>query len=142
MKAEVERYRVPVNASNAVAEVAMASPVEIAVAEHCDGEVRGIALLVHGLSDTAFAMRDVANVLSESCFRSRTMLLPGHGTRPGDLLTTRLSHWQRTVAYLVDQAARESDTVVLAGFSLGSVLTLTEALRPNSPVDALSLIHI
>jgi len=37
----------------------------------------------------------------------------------------------------VDQAAGESDTVVLAGFSLGSVLTLTEALRPNSSVDAL-----
>jgi len=78
VEAELTHYRVPVFAGNAMAEIAMASPVEVAPAESCDGVAQGIAILVHGLSDTAFAMRDVASVLSESCFKSRTVLLPGH----------------------------------------------------------------
>lgn len=61
--------------------------------------------------------------------------MPGHGTRAGDLLTTRLSDWQETIDYLIDQAASETETVLLAGFSLGGVLTLDAALRKQDLVD-------
>jgi len=135
VKHDLMRFRVPFEVARASAEVDMASPAEFAPAEECESP-RGIALLVHGLSDTAFAMRDLAQVLSSACYISRTVLLPGHGTRPGDLLTTRLNHWEKTISYLVDQAAAESDTVLLAGFSLGAVLTLVEAHR-NDKVDGL-----
>ena len=135
IKTDVKQFRVPFDTADASSEVDMASPLEIPAAEEC-GNPRGIALLVHGLSDTAFAMRDLAQVLASACYISRTVLLPGHGTRPGDLQTTRLIHWEKTLSYLVDQAATESDTVLLAGFSLGAVLTLSEALS-NDLVDGL-----
>ena len=132
---EVRRYRIPFNPENADAEVSMASPVELPLEKHCEGRANGIAVLVHGLSDTAFSLRDVGRVMADVCFRSRIILLPGHGTRAGDLLTTRLSDWQQTLHYLIDQAAAETDVLVLIGFSLGGVLTLDAALKKQDVVD-------
>lgn len=132
---EVRRYRVPFDANRAEAEVALVSPVELPPGSNCEGNAIGIALLVHGLADTAFSLRDIGSVLSDACYRSRVILLPGHGTRAGDLLTTRLSDWQATIDYLVDQALTETDTLVLAGFSLGGVLTLDTALRRPDDID-------
>ncbi len=130
---EVAKARVPF--AYATREVMFASPAEFKPAAECD-DTRGIVLLVHGLSDTAFSMRDLAKAVAQECYIARTTLLPGHGTRPGDLLTTRLSHWTDTVQYLIEQAAADHDHVVVIGFSLGSLLVLTEALKADSPIDA------
>jgi len=132
---EVLRSRVPFVAENAAREAMLASPAEFLPASHCDA-AHGIALLVHGLSDTAFSMRDLALSMSERCYIARTVLLPGHGTRPGDLISIRLSDWVETTQYLVAQAATEHDHVVAIGFSLGAALLLTEAIQPDSPIDA------
>jgi len=133
---EVQRFRIPIEPVNADIEIARASPIEIKPGEQCGDAAKGIAILVHGLSDTAYAMRDMAEVLASQCFIARSILLPGHGTRAGDLLTTRYAHWADTVNYLIEQAASENETVVVAGFSLGAVLTLNAALQPDSQVDA------
>ncbi len=134
---EVRQYRIPFNAEKAAQEIKMASPVERLPTERCGDSMLGIAILVHGLSDTAFAMQDIAKVLADACYTSRTVLLPGHGTRAGDLLTTRLSHWNATVTYLVEQATQETDTILLAGFSLGAVLTLNQSMMQANKVDGL-----
>lgn len=132
---EVATARVPFVPENAAKEITLASPAEFRHEADCD-TTRGIVLLVHGLSDTAFSMRDLAMAVAQECYIARTVLLPGHGTRPGDLLQTRLSHWTDTVQYLINQAASEHDHVVAIGFSLGSLLLFTEALQPDSPIDA------
>lgn len=132
---EVRRYRMPFDPEQADTEIAQVSPVELGLSDHCEDQPAGIAILVHGLSDTAYSLRDIGHVLSDVCFKSRVVLLPGHGTRSGDLLTTRFAHWQTTLHYLIDQAAAESDTVILVGFSLGGVLTLDAALQRQDAVD-------
>ena len=134
---EVRRYRIPFQPAQADIEIELSSPVELPLGAHCDERASGIAILVHGLSDTAFALRDVGTVLADVCYKSRIILLPGHGTRAGDLLTTRLSDWQETIKYLIDQATQETDTVLLVGFSLGSVLTLDAAVRRQDDVDGI-----
>lgn len=134
---EVRRFRIPFDPERADGEVSKTSPVELPLAAHCNDQSQGIAILVHGLSDTAFSLRDIGSVLAEVCYRSRVVLLPGHGTRAGDLLTTRLPHWQETIHYLVDQAATESEIVLLVGFSLGGVLTLDAALQKQDLVDGI-----
>ena len=136
VRSEVKRARVAFVAGNAAEEVLFASPVEFQPDPRCRS-TRGIAILVHGLSDSAFSMRDIARELSNSCYIARTALLPGHGTKPGDLLNTGLSDWIKTVQYLVSQAAREHDHIVAVGFSLGSLLLLAEALQNDSPIDAI-----
>jgi len=134
---EVMLYRLPFDPDHAEQEVELVSPLELPLATSCNGQSNGIAILVHGLSDTAFSLRDIGGVLAQSCFKSRLVLLPGHGTRAGDLLTTRHADWQKTLNYLIDQAVSESDTVMLIGFSLGGVLTLDAALQRQDDIDGI-----
>lgn len=138
IKQRIDRHRVPFESQNALKEAQMAAPREYSPAENCnsDHSPEGIILLVHGLSDTAFAMHDLAMYFSSRCYVARTVLLPGHGTRPGDLLAVHKSDWLNTVRYLVQQANAEHDHVLVAGFSLGAVLTLSVALEPESSIDA------
>jgi len=137
IKKEVDQHRIPFNATNAKQEAAMATPVQLLPADSCNGKVEGIAILVHGLSDTAFVMRDVASVLTDACYISRTVLLPGHGTRAGDMLNARYEHWRDTLGYLIDQASGETETILLVGFSLGAVLTLEQVVRRSELIDGI-----
>ncbi len=132
---EVFSSRIPFVPANATKEVRLASPSELQPLSSC-GQAQGIVVLVHGLSDSAFSMRDLAQTLTANCYITRTALLPGHGTRPGDLLNTGLTDWKLTVQYLIDQASREHNNVITVGFSLGALLTLSEAIKPDSPIDA------
>lgn len=132
---EVRAFRIPLDPDNTEVEIEQVSPIELQPNVSCDGRTAGIAILVHGLADTAYSLRDIGNVLADACYKSRVILLPGHGTRGGDLLTTRMADWYDTLNYLVDQASAESDNVVLVGFSLGSVLTLDLALLRPDDVD-------
>jgi len=134
---EVKQHRMPLAPDQAELEISMVSPNEIQPSAACGSEKRGIAILVHGLSDTAFALSDIATVMADNCYVVRSILLPGHGTRAGDLLSTRYADWNNTMQYLIDQAAQEQDHVVVGGFSLGAVLSLTAAMKKDSPVDAL-----
>ncbi len=136
IKNEVQLHRISFDPARRQLEVDRVSPAEYPPDPSCEKEA-GIAVVVHGLSDTAFSMSDIASVFAKNCFRARTVLLPGHGTRSGDLLNVRLQHWQDTVSYLLRQAADEHETIVAVGMSMGAVLTLDAALRPENSVDAI-----
>ena len=88
---------------------------------------RGV-LLIHGLTDSPYFMRHLAVFFQENGFRVMTVLLPGHGTRPGDLLEVRWQEWAKTVAYGTDRLAAEVDEVYLAGFSAGGTLSVYHGL--------------
>lgn len=90
--------------------------------------VRGI-LMVHGLADSPFLMRDIAGYFQQRDFHVLAMQLPGHGTRPGDLLEIRWQDWLAAQKRVLDLLAREVDELYLLGFSLGAVLNLYQALR-------------
>ena len=135
----VKQHRLIIDTANSATEVSLVSPAEFAPdGVNCEAdEPLGIVILVHGLSDTAFAMRDLAIALAERCYRTRTLLLPGHGTVPGDLLAVRQADWFDSVSVAVHQAASESDNVIVVGFSLGAVVGMSVALENAMPVDAL-----
>ena len=134
---ELRTHRLPFAPEMADAELASVAPVRMAPGPGCPpGAPRGIAVLVHGLSDTAFAMRDLASSLSRLCFESRVLLLPGHGTRPADLMVVDHKDWLTHVEAAVTQAGRENEVVVLAGFSLGAALALAVAAQSPDKVDA------
>jgi len=91
---------------------------------------RGI-LLTHGLSDSPYFMRHIAAVFQENGFRVLAVLLPGHGTRPGDLLNVRWQEWARAVAYGTNILAAEVDEIYLGGFSAGGALSIFQSLQDN-----------
>ena len=91
---------------------------------------RGV-LLTHGLTDSPYFMRHLAAFFQRSGFRVMAVLLPGHGTQPGDLLDTRWQAWSKTVAYGADQLAREADEIYLAGYSIGGTLSTCQSFCDN-----------
>jgi esterase/lipase len=72
-------------------------------------------------------MHHLASLFQRNGFRVMAVLLPGHGTRPGDLLDVSWKEWAKTVAYGVDKLSEEVDEVYLAGFSAGAALSLYHA---------------
>lgn len=89
---------------------------------------RGV-LLAHGLSDSPYHMRHLAAFFQRNGFRVMAVLLPGHGTQPGDLLDVRWQDWAKTVAFGADCLAAEVDEVYLAGFSAGAALSVCHAAK-------------
>ena len=89
---------------------------------------RGI-LLTHGLSESPYFMRYLAVFFQASGFRVLAVLLPGHGTRPGDLLEVTWQEWARAVAYGTDRLAEEVDEVYLGGYSAGGALSIYQSLH-------------
>lgn len=87
---------------------------------------RGV-LLTHGLTDSPYFMRSLAKFFQKNCFRVMAVLLPGHGTRPGDLLDVSWQEWAMAEAYGTDRLATEVDEVYLAGFSTGGALSIYQS---------------
>jgi esterase/lipase len=91
---------------------------------------RGV-LLTHGLTDSPYFMRHLAAFFQENGFRVMAVLLPGHGTQPGDLLDVRWQEWAKTVAYGADSLASEVDEIYLAGYSAGGALSVYQSLHDD-----------
>lgn len=87
---------------------------------------RGV-LLIHGLSDSPYHMRHLAAFFQRNGFRVMAVLLPGHGTQPGDLLEVRWQEWAKVVSYGADCLAAEVDELYLAGYSAGGALSVLQA---------------
>lgn len=89
---------------------------------------RGV-LLIHGLTDSPYSMRHLAAFFRDNGFRVMAILLPGHGTRPGDLLDVTWQEWAKAVAYGCDQLAAEVDELYLSGYSAGGTLSVYQSLH-------------
>lgn len=134
---ELRAHRLAFDPAARERELALVAPFRESPDAACGEEgPRGIAILVHGLSDTAFAMRDLARSFARHCFEARALLLPGHGTRAADLLAVDHEDWLQHVQAAVFVASHENDTVVVAGFSLGATLALAVAAALPERVDA------
>jgi esterase/lipase len=91
---------------------------------------RGV-LLTHGLSDSPYLMRHLAEFFRQRGFRVMAVLLPGHGTQPGDLLEVAWQDWAKTVAYGAYRLAEQADEIYLAGYSAGATLSLYQSMRDS-----------
>lgn len=84
---------------------------------------RGI-LLTHGLTDSPYFMRDLGAYFQAQGFVVMAVLLPGHGTQPGDLLDISWQEWAKAVAFGTDCLAQEVDELYMGGLSTGATLSL------------------
>lgn len=88
-------------------------------------------ILTHGLYDSPFSMRDLAYYFVQEGYLVRSILLPGHGTVPGDLLRIHSRDWQNCLRFAIDVTSPLVDEIILAGYSLGSALSII--LHTHSP---------
>lgn len=98
------------------------------------------ALLIHGLLDTPFTMRDIGLELKNQGLLVQGILLPGHGIKPSCLLHIRLNEWVQTVAQAIDLMAKEVDQIYLVGYSTGATLALYHVLKNPEKIAGLILL--
>jgi len=76
-------------------------------------------------------MKDLAHELRKQCLLVRALLLPGHGTRPKDLVDIEFTDWIEAVDFGVRSLRNDVDQIYIAGFSLGGLLAANALLDHN-----------
>ncbi|MEO8308824.1 MAG: alpha/beta fold hydrolase [Pseudomonadota bacterium] len=97
---------------------------------------RGAVLLVHGLSDSPYIMRGLAQYLHGQGWYVVALRLPGHGTAPSGLLDVKWQDWAAALrmaakdlsAIVGNDKTGNGKPLVLAGFSTGGALVMEYAL--------------
>ncbi|MEG9862620.1 MAG: alpha/beta fold hydrolase [Parvularculales bacterium] len=121
----VRAYINPLSSETRDLEIRLSLPYERGPNAECDlkGSKKGV-VLVHGLGDTPTHMDSLAEFYAEHCFVVRNVLLPGHGTRPADLMEVNYEDWVQTVEFTLLDLKQHVDHVYLTGFSIGGAVVL------------------
>lgn len=103
-------------------------------------ELRGGALLVHGLTDSPYSLRALGAQLRDEGYYVLGLRLPAHGTTPAALLDAEWEDWQAAV-HLGFRHVRErigpEREMLAVGYSTGGTLIVNESLAAlNSETDA------
>ncbi|MGY3572009.1 alpha/beta hydrolase [Vibrio paucivorans] len=122
--------------SDHAAELAANMPSEIKPKSNTE-PTKGV-LLIHGLGDSPYSFVDIAQSLSAQGLLVRTILLPGHGTRPADMLDVDYEQWNALVEKQVELLKQDVDEVYLGGFSTGGNLAYSYAAQDEA-IDGLML---
>jgi len=96
-----------------------------------DPNPAGHALLVHGLTDSPYSMRAMAQTLHARGFDVTVLRLPGHGTLPSMMTSMSLRDWTLALRIAAkDVAARVApgEAFYVGGYSSGGTLVLQYAL--------------
>jgi alpha-beta hydrolase superfamily lysophospholipase len=91
----------------------------------------GGALLVHGLTDSPYSMKALAEALHAQGFDVTVLRLPGHGTLPSMLTRTRYEDWMAAVRLAARDVAERTPPgrpFYVGGYSTGGTLTLSYSL--------------
>jgi alpha-beta hydrolase superfamily lysophospholipase len=120
------------NPSSVVAELALDTPYNRSYELAPEGEPRGSVLLMHGLSDSPYAMRGIAELFQRQGFYAVALRLPGHGTVPSGLREVRWQDWYAAVAVAAKYAAARGGNdkpFYIGGFSTGAALATLYSVR-------------
>ncbi len=95
-------------------------------------------LLVHGLMSSPIGMSSLYEYFSTKNYLVRSLLLPGHGTRPGDLLDVTHNDWLDACRFGINTLRKEVDHVTVIAFSAGTAMSIYLGLTEKS-MDSLVL---
>ncbi|PVZ85672.1 hypothetical protein C9426_18480 [Serratia sp. S1B] len=96
-----------------------------------EGKPKGVVVLLHGLTDTPYSLRHIANNYREYGYVAVGIRLPGHGTVPAGLTDVEWQDWLAATRLAVREAKRlAGDDVPLhiVGFSNGGALAMKYTL--------------
>ncbi len=135
----IESGRVDLNLDNKKQIIAWNSPFALYPdAKNCTNVKKRGILLIHGLLDSPFTTKAMANYFSNNCFTVYSLLLSGHGTRSGDLLDVSYKDWIKQVEYGVNELSKVSDDIYLGGISTGGALAVNYVLsNPSKKIEGI-----
>jgi alpha-beta hydrolase superfamily lysophospholipase len=97
-----------------------------------EGEPVGVAVMLHGLTDSPYSLRHIASRYREEGFVVVSIRLPGHGTVPGGLTRATWQDWVAATRLAVREARRRVPAprpLHLVGFSNGGALAVMHAMN-------------
>lgn len=97
-----------------------------------EGEPRGAAVFLHGLTDAPFSLRHLAEAYRAHGFLAIAIRMPGHGTVPAGLASAAWEDWMAATRLAVREARRRVGAEAplhLVGYSNGGALALKYALE-------------
>lgn len=105
--------------------------------KHEDGLQRNAIVLVHGLTDSPYFMKDIGEYFcSKMGFDVYIPLLRAHGLKqPEDMKDASLIEWRRDVRFAVDKAKESGGKVSIGGLSTGGTLSVEMALTDEESID-------
>lgn len=89
--------------------------------------MRGGVLMLHGLTDSPYSMRHLADMFKLQGFYVLSLRMPGHGTIPGALLNATWHDWMAVVrmgAWHVRNKIGKDQPFYLVGYSNGGALSI------------------
>jgi len=95
------------------------------------GTPRGAVVLLHGLTDSPYSLRHVAEAYRQQGYVAVALRLPGHGTVPAGLTDVDWQDWMAATRLAVREATRLAGVQAplhLVGFSNGGALAVKYAL--------------
>ncbi|NBB57456.1 alpha/beta fold hydrolase, partial [Pantoea vagans] len=96
-----------------------------------EGRPRGAVVLLHGLTDSPYSLRHIAETYRQQGYVAVAIRLPGHGTVPAGLTDVDWQDWMAATRLAVREATRLAGTQTplhLVGFSNGGALAVKYAL--------------
>ncbi|WP_310415971.1 alpha/beta fold hydrolase [Chamaesiphon sp. OTE_8_metabat_110] len=102
-----------------------------------DGQPRNAIVLVHGLTDSPYFMRDIGEYFfSKMGFDVYIPLLRAHGLKnPQDMKDASLIEWRKDVRFAIDRARESGGQVSIGGLSTGGTLSVEMALNNEAAID-------
>jgi carboxylesterase len=85
--------------------------------------------VLHGFTGNPTSVRGLAEALAKAGFAVELPRLPGHGTAPQDLAATTYADWLAEAERAYGALAARCERVVVAGLSMGGVLTVHLAVE-------------
>src|SRR5262249_43599759 len=95
------------------------------------GKPVGVVVLIHGLTDSPYSLRHIANHYRDRGFVAIGLRLPGHGTVPAGLIAARWEDWMAATRLAGREAGRRVPPpapLPLFGFSNGGALAMKYSL--------------
>lgn len=96
-------------------------------------------VLFHGLSDSPYFMRDIAESLYRQGYNVVAPLLSGNSTDLLDLRTVSVADWQKDADMALAVASGLGEKVVMGGLSAGSAISLDASRRHPGAIGGLLL---
>jgi len=81
-------------------------------------------VLIHGFTGTPCTLQELGLFLAQQNIWVSIPLLPGHGTKPSDLIGISWKEWVKVCRIEVEKMQKSCDEVFLVGLSMGGTIAL------------------
>ena len=94
-------------------------------------QMRGGVLMIHGLTDSPYSMRHLANLFQLHGYYVLALRMPGHGTIPGELIDATWQDWMAATKMGVEHVRsklKQNQPLNIVGYSNGGALAVKYTL--------------